>query len=124
MIRNRNEVDETLVSHGFVFLCYTWLPSQNRAQYDEELWLNPEGLFLWINYVDLVAWLYKRVGNAPRGVKWELITKPGEPFAVYASEDQRWVRIVFPPQSTEWLFHRCAEVDDFVKEGIPVTCEG
>ena len=109
---------------GFRFLSYTWLPDQQRTQPDEELWIYYNGdLFLWLNYVDLVAWLYKRVESAPRGVKWELITKPGEPFAVYASEDQRWVRITFPPRGTEWFFRKCAEVDDFVEEGIPVTCE-
>jgi len=119
----REEADEALVSWGFMFLGYTWLPDQQRTQPDEELWIYRDGsLLLWLNYVDLVAQLYKRVKRAPREIKWELITKPGEPFAVHASGDRQWVKATFPPLGTTWFFRKCAETD-IAKEGIPVTCE-
>ena len=125
MYRNwEGDVETELMDLGFEFVSHTWLPDKGRIVEDEELWLNKEkGLFLWIDHINISAWLYIRVRDVPKDVEWEDLNEPHREPRIYVSTDdkQRWIKIVYTDGTVEF-YRKCIEADDFIEEGIPVNC--
>ena len=108
---------------GYQFLGHTWLPDQGREVVDEELWMDiNKQFFLWIDYINIVAMLYKRVDSVPDDIIWERLNKFGKQPEIYVSTDekQRYIKVIM--QGETLYFRKCIVADDFIEEGIPIEC--
>jgi len=77
MILDWGSVTLELRACGWKFVGYTYLWDDKRIVEDEELWISGDGHYiLWVNHIDAVWFLYRRIERAEetlrlRGVGWQ-----------------------------------------------------
>ena len=118
-----------LTFYDFEFIGNTWLLDEKRVVVDEELFITGDReYFLWIDWIWLSAYLFKRINGFPGILRLMRLNPPFKhkkynPYGidVFVSEpDQKYILIRWNGEKLRYV--RCASTNDLDSSGIPVRC--
>lgn len=109
-----------LKAEGFEFVGHTWLLDDEREVVDEYLFISEDKqYFLWLNFIDGTAYLYKLTNEKPEARLERLNPPYGHPDIFVSEPDQQFVEV--HDKDNVYYYRLCYKSYDL--NHTPLECE-